>query len=105
MNEPMKINIELPAEEAEGTYANLVILSHSSAEFVLDFTRVLPGTPKTKVYSRIIMAPQHAKGLLRALTEDIEKYEKEFGDILDPNKDTQKGYGFNVTPSSNEQKH
>jgi isocitrate dehydrogenase kinase/phosphatase len=76
-----QINIELGESEAEGTYSNLVLISHSPAEFVMDFTRVLPGKPKAKVYSRIIMAPQHAKSLLRALEENVKKYEAEFGEV------------------------
>ena len=76
-----QINIELGEAEAEGIYSNLVLITHSPAEFVMDFTRVLPGKPKAKVYSRIIMAPQHAKSLLRALEENIKKYEKEFGEV------------------------
>ena len=70
-----QLNIELGPEEAEGIYSNLVLISHSPAEFVLDFTRILPGKPKAKVYSRIILAPQHAKSLLNALQENIKKYE------------------------------
>lgn len=76
-----QINIELGEAEAEGTYSNLVLITHSPAEFVLDFTRVLPGKPKAKVYSRIIMAPQHAKSLLRALGDNVKKYEAQFGEI------------------------
>ena len=76
-----QINIELGPEEAEGTYSNLVLITHSPAEFVLDFTRVLPGKPKAKVYSRIIMAPQHAKSLMRALEDNIKKFENNFGEI------------------------
>ncbi len=76
-----QINIELGETEAEGTYSNLVLISHSPAEFVFDFIRVVPGRPKAKVYSRIIMAPQHAKGLLNALHDNIKKYESQFGEI------------------------
>jgi hypothetical protein len=76
-----QINIELGDAEAEGTYSNLVLISHSPAEFVFDFTRVLPGRQKAKVYSRIIMAPQHAKSLLRALEDNIKKYEAQYGEI------------------------
>lgn len=79
--QPQQINIELNEKEAEGIYSNLVLISHSSAEFVLDFTRMLPGVPKTKVYARVIMTPQHAKNLLGALKENVEKYENEFGEI------------------------
>lgn len=81
-NHPQQqINIQLGEKEAEGTYANLAIISHSPAEFIIDFTRVLPGVPKTKVYSRIIMTPQHAKSLLKALQDNINKYEAQFGEI------------------------
>lgn len=76
-----QINIELGEAEAEGTYSNLVLISHSPAEFVFDFIRVVPGRPKAKVYSRIIMAPQHAKSLLGALQDNIGKYENQFGEI------------------------
>lgn len=76
-----QINVELGEKEAEGIYSNLALISHSPAEFVIDFTRMLPGVPKTKVYSRIIMTPQHAKSFLRALQENVSKYEKQFGEI------------------------
>lgn len=76
-----QINVELGEKEAEGIYSNLAMITHSPAEFVIDFTRMLPGVPKTKVYARIIMTPQHAKSLLRALDENITKYEKQFGEI------------------------
>ena len=76
-----QLNIQLGEKEAEGIYANLAIISHSPAEFIIDFTRVLPGVPKTRVYSRIIMTPQHAKSFLNALKENISKYEEQFGEI------------------------
>lgn len=75
------LNIEVPEDISEGTYSNLAIISHSKAEFVIDFTRVLPGTPKAKVQSRIIMTPQHAKMFLRALNENIQKFESKNGEI------------------------
>ncbi len=78
---PQQINIELSDEEAQGTYSNLAIITHSPAEFIIDFTRVVPGVPKAKVKSRIITTPQHAKMLLKALQENIEKYEARFGEI------------------------
>lgn len=68
---------------AEGTYANLVIITHSHAEFVADFVNVMPGTPKSKVKARIILTPQHAKRLMRALSENIAKYESVNGPIKD----------------------
>lgn len=96
MNNPLdkQINIELGPDQAEGTYSNLVLITHSPAEFVLDFTRVLPGKPQAKVYSRIIMAPQHAKSLLRALEDNIKKYESQFGEIKIFGSDKSKNIGF-----------
>lgn len=80
-----QINIELGEKEAEGIYSNLAIISHSPAEFVIDFTRVVPGVPKAKVLSRIITTPQHAKMLMKALDENIKKFEARFGEIrLEP---------------------
>ncbi|WP_143960001.1 DUF3467 domain-containing protein [Litoribacter populi] len=76
-----QINVELPEEVAEGIYANLAMIAHSNSEFVVDFIRLMPGVPKAKVKSRIIMTPDHAKRLLTALRENIEKYEASFGKI------------------------
>ncbi len=76
-----QVNIELGEKEAEGIYSNLAIITHSNAEFVLDFTRILPGVPKARVLSRIITTPVHAKLLLNALRDNIEKYEMKFGEI------------------------
>jgi hypothetical protein len=76
-----QINIELGEKEGEGIYSNLAIITHSPAEFVIDFTRVLPGVPKARVHARIIMTPQHAKMLLNALKDNIDKFEKKFGEI------------------------
>ena len=76
-----QINIELDEKVAEGIYSNLAIISHSNAEFVVDFVRMLPGVPKAKVKSRIVLTPQHAKRLLMALGENINKYEDIFGNI------------------------
>jgi Protein of unknown function (DUF3467) len=83
MTEPVQqqINIELGEKEAEGIYSNLAIITHSPAEFIIDFTRVLPGVPKARVHARIVMTPQHAKMLLNALHENVDKYEKKFGEI------------------------
>ncbi len=79
--QPQQINIELGEKEAEGIYSNLAIITHSPAEFVIDFTRVLPGVPKAKVHARIVMTPQHTRMLLNALKDNVEKYEKKFGEI------------------------
>lgn len=83
-NEPQQqqqINIELGEKEAEGIYSNLAIIQHSPAEFVIDFTRILPGVPKAKVHARVVMTPQHAKLLLGALNDNIIRYEQQYGDI------------------------
>jgi hypothetical protein len=83
-----QLNIELSEEVAEGTYANLAIITHSSSEFVLDFIRVMPGIPKAKVKSRIILTPEHAKRLLSALEDNIEKFESANGGVKIPNDPT-----------------
>lgn len=80
-NESNQINIELSEEIAQGTYSNLAVISHSSSEFVLDFIRLMPGVPKAKVQSRIILTPEHAKRLLSALQDNLSKYENQFGPI------------------------
>lgn len=76
-----QLNIELSEEIAEGIYSNLAIITHSSSEFVLDFIRVMPGVPKAKVKSRIILTPEHAKRLLTALQDNLEKFENIHGRI------------------------
>jgi len=81
-----QINIELTEEIAEGVYANLVMIAHSNTEFVLDFIRLMPGVPKAKVKSRVVVTPEHAKRLLTALKENIEKYENTFGPIKQTNE-------------------
>jgi hypothetical protein len=82
-NQPQgqQINIELGEKEAEGIYSNMAIITHSPAEFVIDFTRIVPGLPKAKVHARIITTPQHAKMLLKALKDNIDKFESRFGEI------------------------
>ena len=79
-----QINIELDSDVSSGEYANFVVVTHSPAEFVLDFTRILPGVPKAKVHSRIIMAPPRAKTFLRALTDNVNKFESKHGEIKLP---------------------
>jgi hypothetical protein len=78
-----QINIELSEEVAQGEYSNLAIITHSSAEFVVDFVSMMPGTPKARVKSRIILTPQHAKRLLKALHENVRKFESQHGDIAE----------------------
>lgn len=79
-----QINIELSDEIAEGIYSNLAIITHSHTEFILDFVKMMPGVPKAKVKSRIILTPQHAKRLYRALKDNITKYESVHGTIKEP---------------------
>lgn len=78
-----QINIELDEKVAEGTYSNLAIINHSVSEFVVDFVSIMPGTPKSKVKSRIILTPQHAKRLLKALGENVQRFENAHGEIKD----------------------
>lgn len=85
MNNNMKqeIEIDLPEAVADGQYANLAIISHSPTEFIVDFVNMMPGVPKGKVKSRIVLHPVHAKRLLKALSENVQKYESSFGVIND----------------------
>ena len=76
-----QLKIEISDEVADGIYSNLAIISHSNSEFILDYIMITPGVPKAKVKSRIILTPQHAKRLLKALKENIVKYESSFGEI------------------------
>jgi len=78
-----QINIELDDKMAEGTYANLAIINHSISEFIVDFISVMPGQPKAKVKSRIILTPQHAKRLVKALADNVQKFESNHGEIKD----------------------
>lgn len=93
-----QFNIELPEDVAEGTYSNLAIISHSQSEFVIDFVRLVPNVPKAKVKSRIILTPHHAKRLMRALADNVKKFEAQFGPI----KESDPGYpqmNFNTPPA------
>ena len=76
-----QINIQIDGDVGSGEYSNFVVITHSPAEFVLDFTRIMPGVPKAKINSRIIMAPPHAKAFLNALNDNVNRYEKKYGDI------------------------
>ena len=77
------LNIELTEEVAEGNYSNLAIINHSPSEFVVDFIQMMPGIKKAKVKSRVILTPQHAKRLMKALSENIMKFENQHGEIQD----------------------
>ncbi len=95
VGQPMQVQID--ASNAEGIYSNLVLLAHSPSEFILDFARILPGIPQAKVYARIIMTPQNARSLLRALETRVESYEAQFGKIRIEGDASSKGdIGFKV---------
>ncbi|MEN9978725.1 MAG: DUF3467 domain-containing protein [candidate division WOR-3 bacterium] len=90
------VQIEIGEKESEGIYSNFVLIAHSASEFIIDFARILPGLPKAKVFSRIVMTPQHAALLHEALSENIRKYEARFGkiNIHGQKEDTAKSLGF-----------
>jgi len=85
-NKGNQINIELPEDVAQGVYSNLAIITHSSSEFVIDFVRIMPGVPKAKVKSRVVLTPEHAKRLLHALQDNVKKYEMQYGPIKNTDK-------------------
>ena len=91
-----RIQIELDEKIAEGIYSNLVIIAHSPSEFILDFIRTVPGAPKAKVQSRIIMTPISLKNLNRALEENVKKFEEKFGEIKISDEKSDKTIGFSV---------
>jgi hypothetical protein len=82
-NKDGQLNIELDQVIAEGTYSNLAIINHSVSEFIVDFINIMPGVPKAKVKSRIILTPQHAKRLTKALADNVRKFEEANGEIKD----------------------
>ena len=84
-NQENEMNIELSEDIATGVYSNLAVITHSPAEFVCDFIQVMPGMPKGKVRSRVIMTPENAKRFLHALAENINNFERNFGQINEPN--------------------
>jgi hypothetical protein len=85
-NQQPAVNIEISEDVAEGIYSNLAIISHSNAEFVVDFIRLMPNVPKAKVKARIVLTPQHAKRLLYALRDNLHKYELQFGKVEEPDQ-------------------
>lgn len=87
-NKKQNLNIDITPDVAQGVYSNLAIISHSPSEMILDFAQMLPGSTNANVRSRIIMAPSHAKRLLSALRDNIDKYEDQFGTIIDPAQPT-----------------
>lgn len=82
-NQDGQINIELDEKTADGVYSNLAIINHSVTEFIVDFISIMPGAPKAKVKSRIILTPQHAKRLSKAIAENVKRFEKTHGEIKD----------------------
>lgn len=76
-----QLEIDLNHEVAQGIYANLAIIAHSSSEFIIDFVRLMPGVPKPEVKSRIIMTPENTKRLMLALQDNIRKFEQDNGMI------------------------
>lgn len=94
-----QLNIELPEEIAEGVYSNLAIISHSHSEFVVDFIRLMPNVPKAKVKSRVVLTPTHAKRLMRALADNVKKYEALHGKIDEPDTPPFPNMNFN-TPTA-----
>ncbi len=97
MNQPkqqQQIQVDIDEKIAEGTYANMAMIAHSPSEIVLDFVRMMPGLRKAKVQARVIMTPQNAKAFLRALTENIKKFEDNFGEIKLASKETERNFGF-----------
>jgi len=82
-NNQNQMNIEISEEISEGIYSNLAVITHSHAEFIVDFIKAMPGSPKAKVKSRIILTPQHAKRLMKALQDNVVKFESLHGPIKD----------------------
>lgn len=91
MDKRHEIDIELDETTAQGHYANLAIISHSTSEFVIDFATMLPGMPKAKVKSRVILTPEHAKRLLMSLQDNITRYESNIGRIMIPQNNNETG--------------
>ena len=94
-----QLQVELREPESEGIYANLAIISHSPSEMIIDFARVMPGVQKARVLSRIIMTPQHAKMMERALSDNLKKFEKQFGEIKLHGQEAKGQIGFSAEAS------
>lgn len=98
-----QLSIELTEDMAEGVYSNAAVISHTNAEIILDFVRILPNNPKARVKSRVVITPQHAKRLLRALADNVQKFEQQFGPIQEQSGGGDKGPQFppmNFTPTA-----
>ena len=97
---PQQLQVELREPESEGIYANLAIISHSPSEIILDFARVMPGAQKARVLSRIIMTPQHARMMHRALTDNLKKFEDQYGEIKIHGNEKSGQIGFSANRST-----
>ena len=97
-NNNNQLQIELKDEVAQGTYANLAIITHSTSEFIIDFVRIMPGLPKAGVQSRIVMTPEHAKRLMYALQDNVNRYEQAMGTIRMPEEMQQKNGSKTFVP-------
>jgi hypothetical protein len=105
MNPEQTMNIEISDKEWEGIYSNFAIITHSNSEFIIDFARALPGAKKAKVFSRIIMTPQHARALLATLEQNIKKFEGQFGQIPFAPQDLNRGpIGFQTDSEESSKK-
>jgi len=93
--EPNQLSIELSEEVADGEYSNLAIISHSNSEFIMDFVKIMPGVPKARVKSRVVMTPQNTKRLVNALNENIRKFEQINGPIKEANDPGSNGFPIN----------
>ena len=101
---PQQINIEIGEKESEGIYSNLALIAHSPAEFFLDFARMVPGSGQATVHTRVIMTPAHVKFLINALKDNVERYEKQFGEIKLHGAPTGPAGEFGLRPISTEEK-
>jgi len=90
-----QLSIELSEQVAEGVYTNLAIISHSNSEFIMDFVNIMPGIPKAKVKSRVVMSPQNTKRLIHALNENIKKFEQIHGPVKMDNSPNKSGFPIN----------
>ena len=94
---PIKLNIEIGEKESEGVYSNLALIVFSPSEIIFDFARVMPGSNKGKIFSRIVMTPPNAKSFLLALQDNIKKFESQFGEIKLHGKPQDKNIGFHIS--------
>ena len=89
-----QLKVNIPKETADGIYSNFVIMNFNNSEFILDFGRILPAVTEAKIYSRIVMAPQHCKRMMLLVQKNIEKFEEKFGEITISKKEEKKNIGF-----------